>query len=200
MKNLIAFLVLFILTLPALAQRNQTLIRGRVDSGGFGGPVVKFSSFNGDPAAFVGGRGGWILNFRDGQTFILGGGGYGLVSEHKTGTATVFEREPLYYNVGYGGFELEYINHTRRLIHAGGMVLIGGGAINYRDNQFDTYGKDDPFFVVEPGLHLELNVTDFFRIAGGASYRFTTGVSLDQLDDDDLSGPSGMLTFKFGKF
>ncbi len=68
-------MVICLVAFPAFAQE-ETLIKGDVESGGFGGPVVKMTSLNGQDGILVGGRGGWILN----HSFIIGGGGYGLAN------------------------------------------------------------------------------------------------------------------------
>ncbi|NIN69246.1 MAG: hypothetical protein GTO63_32105, partial [Anaerolineae bacterium] len=59
-----------------VAQEPETLIEGDVRHGGFGGPVVKFTEVNNEFGVLVGGRGGWIIN----DSFVLGAGGYGLVT------------------------------------------------------------------------------------------------------------------------
>lgn len=56
------------------------------------------------------------------------------------------------------------------------------------------------FFVVEPGLEVEINVTRFFKIGVGASYRFVRESDLTLVSNDDLSGFSGGFSLKFGKF
>jgi len=58
----------------------------------------------------------------------------------------------------------------------------------------------DSFFVIEPSVHVNLNVTTFFRIAAGVSYRYVSGLNSTLSTNADLSGPSGVLTFKFGMF
>ena len=85
---------------------------------------------------------------------------------------------------------------TRNLVHFSFYTLIGGGGANY--NEEDQNG--DTFFVIEPGVNALFNVTDFFRIGGGVSYRLISGVNLDGVSDTDLSGASVALTFKFGSF
>jgi hypothetical protein len=63
------FLLVIVFTLPVLAQE-ATLINGEIESGGFGGPVLKVTSINGENAVLVGGRGGWIIN----HSFVLAAG------------------------------------------------------------------------------------------------------------------------------
>ena len=56
--------------------------------------------------------------------------------------------------------------------------------------------------IIEPGVELEFSFTQFFRMAGYFSYRFTTDVGLE----DDIASPDALtnynagLRFKFGKF
>ena len=180
---------------PVLAQ-DETLISGKIESGGFGGPVVKFTQVTDEFGVLVGGRGGWIIN----HTFVIGGGGYGLANEIKAkqiGPDTL-----LYLSLGYGGLELEYVHASNKLIHSSIQVLIGAGGVNYteRDNHSERGREGDTFFVVEPGVNLILNVAKSFRVGVGASYRFISGVNFNGLSNGDLSGPAATLTFKFGKF
>lgn len=201
MKKVLLALFCFGLLHPAFAQKEETLFSGHVSHGGFGGPIVKFSDVAGEFGVLVGGRGGWIINFRRNHSIVLGGGGYGLSTETLVNDL-IIDGRAVYMTMGYGGFELEYVNHTRKLVHFSIPLLLGGGAIDYRYRggpiNFDL-GTDE-FFVVEPGLNLMLNVTRFFRIGGGVSYRFVNGVNLTGVTNDDLSGVAGVLTFKFGSF
>ena len=198
MKQLTVLLFLCMMVTSALAAKSdETLISGEVEHGGFGGPVVKLTEINGRTGILVGGRGGWIIN----HTFVLGGGGYGLASDIKAkeiGLGTI-----LYLDMGYGGLELEYVVNSPKLIHLSFHTLIGAGSIGYRerDDHFEwDDDSDDIFFVAEPGANLMLNVTEFFRIGLGFSYRFINGVDLEGLSDSGLDGVSTNLTLKFGKF
>jgi hypothetical protein len=195
MKRLAVILLLCFITLPLLAQE-ETLIGGEIESGGFGGPVVKFGSINGESGIFVGGRGGWIIN----HTFILGGGGYGLTNNVKAKVLGPYGER--YLNFGYGGLELEYIAQSDRLIHFSVMTLIGAGGLGWRDESFrgGMNSDSDAFFVLEPAAQVNLNVTKYFRLSAGVSYRYVSGVDSPAASDTDLSGPSGVLTFRFGRF
>jgi hypothetical protein len=91
-------------------------------------------------------------------------------------------------------------------------VIIGAGGVSYfedyeweQDNPpppeyYDTNIDADAFFVLEPGLELELNITQIFRLAIGGSYRYTSNVSLIDHEADVLRGFNGYFTLKFGKF
>jgi hypothetical protein len=187
-----------LLTLTANAQEAETLFQeGEIDHGGFGGPVIKASQINGATGLFVGGRGGWIVDHR----FIIGGGGYGLVNaiDALVPNATGDRR----LSFGYGGLELEYVNTWDRLVHWSAMVLIGAGGVGYRRPDSmggGDVGNADEVFVVEPAVQVNLNITKFFRISAGAAYRHVTGVTTPATTNQKLSGGSGVLTFRFGKF
>jgi len=196
MKTASVVMLLCLGIFSAFAQE-ETLISGEIESGGFGGPVLKLGSFNGETAILVGGRGGWILN----HSFIIGGGGYGLANDVKAKVPGPYGER--YLNFGYGGLELEYVSQSDRLIHFSFQTLIGAGALSWRDEDVRVGMRDsdsDTFFIVEPGANVTLNVTTYFRISGGISYRFISGVQSPASSSPDLSGPSGVLTFRFGKF
>ncbi len=184
----------------AEAREIQTLFHGDITHGGFGGPVIKFGSVDGDLAVWVGGRGGWIINISNEHTLSLGGGGFGLTTEHRMPVQLDPSVREL-AAIGYGGFEMEYTNRTYRLIHMTASTLIGAGGITVRDDEVNI-SEDDPnaFFVLEPGIHAELNVTSFFRIATGLTYRLTSGIDNGGFRDRDFSGFNAQITFKFGAF
>jgi len=182
-KHLLLIAALLAVSSPALAQEESTLVSGEFHSGGFGAPVVKFSSAMDKFAVFAGARGGWIIN----HTFVLGGGGYGLANDIKlAGTVSRIE-------FGYGGLELEYINSSDNLIHFTVYTLIGGGGIS-------TDIGDDGVFVLEPIVNAELNITTYFRINGGVGYRWVGGVDTPSLSSSDMSAVVGQLSLKFGAF
>lgn len=198
-KRLIWIGILCMWTLPALGQA-ETLIRGEVAHGGFGGLVLKLTEMDGEMALLMGGRGGWIINLSDGHAVVLGGGGYGLVSDVRAEGLRSARGRPLYLNLGYGGFSFEYVNRTNRLLHVSAELLIGAGGTNYRDRNYDEFDNAEAFFVLEPGVNGMLNVTPYFRMGAGVSYRLIQGTDLEAFSDTDLSGFSGVLTFKFGRF
>jgi len=195
MKTFLLLLCLCLLSLPVLAQE-ETLISGDIESGGFGGPVIKYGSVNGEGGILVGDRGGWIIN----HTFIVGGGGYGLTNNVKAKIPAPSGHK--FLNFGYGGLELEYIARSDKLTHFSVMALIGAGGVSWRNESGGMVGSDneDSFFVFEPAAQVNLNVTKNFRISGGVSYRYVSGVNLPASTNADLSGPTAVVTFRFGTF
>ncbi len=206
MKTILVLLISTIIISCQIYAQEETLFgRGEISHGGFGGPVVKYTQIKNEPALLVGGRGGWIIN----HSFMIGGGGYGLVNNINKNNLFVsgyFLNRP-YINFGYGGIEVEYIALSDNLAHFSVCTLIGGGGVSYRNNLWeDNYDNNDwnspsdAFFVFEPSLNAELNVISFLRLNAGISYRFVSGINLDDLKDSDFAGPSAVLTLKFGKF
>jgi hypothetical protein len=192
----VLFLLFVILTLPVFAQEQTLIGAGDIENGGFGGPAVKVTSINGETAVLVGGRGGWIIN----HSFVLGGAGYGLVTNVRAkNTDSVHQ----FIHMGYGGLDLEYIASSNDLVHLSLGLLIGGGGIGFKDeddDMFDNHRTMESFFVLEPSAHANLNVTHFFRIAGGVSYQYINGLKSPVSTNTDLSGLSAVLTLEFGKF
>ena len=209
MKNLTILLLLTFITLPLQAQEQETLFSSPVDHGGFGGPLLKVSQIAGETGLLVGGYGGWLIDHR----LMIGAGGYGLVSNIRADAAAEEAYSPhgekLYVEFGYGGIMLEYIIAPSKLLHLNVQTLIGGGSAGYRedwyDDSWDWHGsyrdRHEIVFVLEPAVNAELNLTTWFRVAGGVSYRYVTGINdLVALQDSDLSGLSANLAFKFGAF
>lgn len=185
------------------AQETQTLFDGDVTHGGFGGPMVKFDDIRGELGVWVGGRGGWVINLDDYHAITLGGGGYGLATNHSIpdGYEGFDDDRDYVATNGYGGFLLEYTNRSYQLLHVTATGLIGAGGLTIRERNFSDIDEDpNPFFVLEPGVHLELNVTSFFRIATGVNYRFTSGIDKAGFRDSDFTGANATVTFKFGFF
>jgi len=185
MKCVLIFAALLVWVSPAFAQES-TLVSEDFHSGGFGGPVVKFSEIVDEFAVFAGGRGGWIIN----HTFVIGGGGYGLANDIRVGDSLVGRD----IEFGYGGLELEYINSSNNLVHFTVYLLIGGGGLS------GTVVEDESVFVLEPALNAEMNITKFFRLNAGAGYRFVSAVDNPGYDDSDFTALYGQVTAKFGAF
>src|SRR3954451_3376641 len=82
----------------------ETLISDRIHSSGYGGLSTQYSKFNHQDAVFLGAYGGWMINHR----FMLGLGGYGLVTSHKGFGINPVINEQNKLRMGYGGLMVEY--------------------------------------------------------------------------------------------
>lgn len=170
--------------------------------GGFGALTVNATSLNGEEALLTGFRAGVILD----HGMAIGFGGHGLVTsvykEHTSGEAK------LQLEMGYGGLLFEPILAPKWPVHITLPVLIGAGGAVYTsssdsaDYWYDDYEVEDvdAFFVLEPGVNVEFNITRFFRLDVGASYRYLRDIDLINTNNKDLNGWSGGFTMKFGKF
>ena len=214
MKNLAITLLLTLLITPfSWAQDHyekpvkptKTLLGDGAKVRGFGSVDIRMTEMMDDLGVLVGAHGGIILN----NHFVIGLGGYGLTSNFQEEGGENFD--DLYLYGGYGGLILGGIFSPKEVVHIYTPVLIGAGGMevtdrNYLNNfhrpqpPFGTYTETSAFFVVEPGLEVEINVTRFFKIGVGASYRFIRESDLITVTDKDLSGFSGGMSLKFGKF
>ena len=219
-------LLLLLSALPVSAQEQTLLGSGPVDNGGYGALVTKFTTVNGRFGLLLGARGGWIIN----HSFSVGLAGYGLVNNVRAHTPGPNGEPYLNLGYGGLDLEYVYRSddvvhvsiHT--LIGAGaagyrfsiwapseprytgmhwGFPWGSWNAVPDRawENNYDTwphYWK--AFFVVEPGANLDINVTSWMRTSLGASFRVVSGLHSDATTNRDLSGPSGMISFRFGSF
>jgi len=184
-----------------------------VSHGGFGAVSVGYSNIMNRDALLMGARGAWVVN----HNFALGVGGYGFMTDPKNDVR--LNNEQYEIGGGYGGFIIEPIVGAKKPIHLSFPLLIGAGGIvydkNWRDKDYeenvDTYEDSDAFFVIEPGVEVELNMLKFMRVALSVSYRYTTDINLNYKESTTPTptaiGPESMLRgfnygmiFKFGKF
>jgi hypothetical protein len=100
----------------------------------------------------------------------------------------------------YGGFEMEYIHKSDKLTHWTVHTLIGGGTARLRVHDPRSTLESGRFYIVEPSLNVDVNITTWFRIGVGGGYRIVFGLDLEEVTSSDLCGPSGLIIFKFGSF
>lgn len=198
-RRLLVLLVLIGCHFPVHAQQ-ETLLDGEVTHGGFGALGSKFSAIGGSLAYLQGVRGGWIINFREAHSVSLGLGTYDLENEISF-YPPFSEGNQHVLALDYTGFELEYTYGSRQLLHVSVPMLIGGGSAGYHDaDSRDDSEVTDGVFVLEPGVNAEVNIVNWFRVAGGLSYRWVSGLTVPALSDGDVSNLSAVITLKFGDF
>ncbi|MBP1648151.1 MAG: hypothetical protein H6Q30_1596 [Bacteroidetes bacterium] len=197
MRPFTIFILLTALGATVFAQE-ETLLTSDHETGGFGGPVAKFTRINGQNALMLGGRGGWIVD----HSFVIGGGAYGVATEVDAASNILPEQGPLNIDFSCFGLEVEYIFRPDSLVHLSLYALVGGGAVRFvKDRAQDTQvDETDLAFVFEPTANAELNLTTWCRIMAGVSYRIVAGVTQIGLTNRDFTGPSASLTVKFGSF
>jgi hypothetical protein len=188
MKKMLIALVLVLLAGGLKAQENgiQTLFGSGTRISGFGGPMMSFTSINGEFAHMMGGGAGVLLG-----DFFFGGYGEGLTNSIIAGGNRI--------SFGHGGFWTGYSIMADRALHPCLSTQIGWGNIQQRDESHYNLTEDN-IFVINPAIELEMNFTRFFRLGVGAHYRFVSGVNTSTLSNADFSGLGAFLTFKFGWF
>ncbi|MBN2057697.1 MAG: hypothetical protein JW782_02755 [Candidatus Saganbacteria bacterium] len=194
MKHLLIALICLCLASPSLAQQRTLADQGFV-SGGYGGPLMHYSSVKGNNALFMGGEGAWIAN----KTFLLGGGGWALISNIAADKLNPSSTGNLEFSCG--GIKLGWIFNSDELTHFVIHSLIGWGQAAYKPPGTTATTDNSNFTVLEPGVDYEINITPNFRLALSSSYRIISGVdSTPGLKDSDLSGMAFGVVFKFGSF
>jgi hypothetical protein len=175
-------------------------------SGGYGALSFGYTQIDGKDAFLAGIKGGWLVD----HSFTLGFVGYGFIND--VSSPPPGGQFQTHLGGGYGGLLLEPIFFPKFPVHFTIPLIIGAGGISYFEDyeysqgnpippeSYDGTIDSDAFFVFEPGLELELNVTEIFRLAVGGSYRYTSNVVLIDHEGNILRNFNGYLTLKFGKF
>lgn len=186
----------------------DTLFKGKVSHGGYGAPAVKITSVNGEAAVMPGIQGGWVIA----HSFVVGAAGFGLATRQDAPAGMLVDGRPSTLEMGYGGLRLGYLVMPQSVVHLGFGLLIGGGGIaalskdelpvvsNGAIKYERRVDNSEVFFVTEPEIEGEVNVTKFMRIAVSASYRFVAGVDSPGVSNWDVAGPAGGLAIRFGSF
>ncbi|HPD65088.1 MAG TPA: hypothetical protein P5050_05965 [Bacteroidia bacterium] len=204
MKRLLLAIILLNAT-AAFSQNDdeiKTLFGNELKFGGYGSFDMKFTSISNHASLLLGGKGGCILNHQ----LVLGGGGWGLSTPVRLVLSDGLGHDSTgRLNFGYGGVLFEYMLFPTKAINLSIPLLIGSGSakLYYRDyNLFfdNALIESSTFFVLEPGIDIQLNLLSFMRFSLGASYRLISGTFLENLDDRDMSGLSINASFKFGYF
>lgn len=197
---LITILSVFIFQTAANAQESETLFDGDIRHGGFGALVFGATSVNGQFTYFRGTRGAWVINLNDEHAIHLGLAGYRTANDFEASRWDIPEVNEPELKTNYGGFEIEYVNRSQNLFHFSVQALIGSGNVRYDNRNIELDTRSDHYFVLQPGVNLNMNVTNWFRISGGLNYRYTGGVNLEGTSNSGLSGIATFFALRFGKF
>lgn len=208
MKTTIFIMVLSSLILNVHSQNNEetkSLIgKGLINKwGGYGSFEGKASTLKGEPSLYLGIKGAVITN----RTFAFGLAGGGFVSKN------VFDGDGQFGDVAelrlamvYGGVFGEFIGFTTKKVHFTVPLVLGfGGAAileqfppeveEINENVIET----GVFMLLEPGVNLEINITEDLRFFVGPHYRWAAD-KLDSLEGKDLSNFGLNFGFKLGSF
>lgn len=178
----------------------KTLAGSMNHSGGFGALSFRMTEFEDETMVMAGIRAGWIIN----RTLGIGFEGHGIIP-----TAQLSGIDPLQDVValgGYGGMFLELILFSNQVVHLTFPASAGAGWIGYTDDWETTSANsagiidEDIFWYVEPGANVEVNISRNFRLAVGASQRFTQDMELLNTSTNALEKRNYYVTLKIGGF
>jgi len=186
----------------------KTIFRNSGSTGGYAAFSNKFTTINGDYANMVEFYGGWYLGHR----ILIGLGGAAttnyipVLPEH-----SVNPNARMSYEYLQAGLMTEYVIASDQAVHVAFQLFAGGGGTlqyertDWRDDDWDdniNYHEHDEdfFYVLEPGVKIEVNVFRWLRFSPGVSYRIAYESKSKGLSDDALSGTSINMTLKIGKF
>lgn len=190
--------LLMVLSSVASAQMQdstQTLMKSGVEVLELWAPELKINSIQGSTGTLIGLYGGALID----RTFLIGLAG-GVNLGHPT------------INYGYIGGIVQYIVKPARLVHCSGQMFFGyGTAKDYEntksglmDNFWNISGAN--FFLVEPGINLEMNIKPGMTLVTGLSYRFVSGlnesnenIQITHMTTQDMSGLNFSIGLKFIK-
>ena len=190
--------ILMFLSTGAAAQENdptQTLFKSSVKVSELWTPEIKINSIQGNIGTLIGFYGGALID----RTFLVGiSGGVNL------GHPRV--------NYGYFGGIAQYIYKPENMIHLSSQILMAYGTTkdyeNPKSGLLDNFWNISGarFFLMEPGVNLELNLGTGLTLVAGISYRYVSGldesdenVSITHVSNKDLSGVNFNLGLKFSK-
>jgi opacity protein-like surface antigen len=180
----------------------KTLFGDNKPRGFYGAFSIGYSEIDQKQAVVFGGRFEWIVSHSIG----LGFGGNGFINEYHYDQIL---NQEVFLTGGYGGFYIEPIVVPNFPVHVSFPILLGVGGVSYITKETEYYHNmiedSEVFLVAEPAAEVELNITRNFRLALGASYRFTTPFDVGAtgstpVSSKSIEGWSYMLTFKFGRF
>lgn len=189
-KQSLLFLCFFITSSVLSAQTETLFSRSDIRFGGFGGPIVEYSTVNDQAVVDVGGGGGLLIN----DFFV---GGYGMGSE--VGTLQI-DGSSYDLEMRHGGLWLGYSYNAHKLIHPYASIRLGGGELTAENTSSTKF--EDSFFTVSPDLGFELNLATWFKVVAAAGYRFTNldEVSIPNVKNGAVDSFTAGLTFRFGGF
>lgn len=158
-------------------------------------PGLKFNSIQNDVGSVIEMYGGPVFN----QSFLVG-----MVGGVNVGHPRV--------NYGYLGLITQYIYQPNKLVHFSGQLMSAYGSTKdyerKKSSLFDNFWNitGTNFFLIEPGINMELNLKENMRFTAGLSYRMVTGldqtsefVSLTHVNNRDMSGVNLRTGLIFGR-
>jgi hypothetical protein len=161
-------------------------------------PTIRATPTGAHWGAMWGAKGGALVN----KNFMVGLGTFASLSHPEL-------------NVGYTGLLVEYRYMPHRLVHFGGSLLVGYGSVTRVPVSigflspiqivWENTGRlfNPQFFVAEPSVFGEINLSSTIALSLGASYRWVSGLEedlssgLNSPTNQTLSSPSIDIGLRF---
>ena len=188
----------------------QTLLSrdGNMSHGFYGGFEFGYTMISDRSAMLTGFNMAWVVD----HTLEFGFVGKGFVTNPLPDIN--LSNQNFLYTGGYGGLHFAATIMGNKPINISFPLTIGAGGISYIRSQYSGYNDNFypesyyAFFVVEPGVEIQLNMTRFFRLCAGVSYRHTSDIYLiySETNNQNITSPSSLrglnmsVKLKFGKF
>jgi hypothetical protein len=189
MKTMILALFVSFLSVHALAQDITYTRSGSTPINRFyAGIIGKTAALNGSWGLLGGMRIGYNID----ENSSIGLSAFGLIPE-RLDQSYINRNGRNDMHLGYFGAEAVIKYHISKIVYLAGTMMVGAGRVNYVD-----VGGNDYFFIAEPGVSINYNITEFFGIGFSVDYRRAAGVKYADLTDNSLSGWSMDLAFNFG--
>lgn len=204
--NILGIIIaLGIFSLTAKAQESEYLIGNdkEINWGGFGGPEISFSDAFGEYSTMAGFKAGVVMD-----NLVIGAGFMGMLSAAEIeGEGTEVEVVELEPTIAYGGLYTEYFFMREQPVHFSVNALIGPGAYWIFEEEITPTGFHDDnlvessgFFVVQPGVNVELNLIRPLKFYVTAGYRIVGAEGVERIAADDLSGFLFGFGLRLGKY
>ena len=181
--------------LSAQEEAPKTLLKSEISITDLFVPEFKMNSIQGDMGSLIGFYGGPLIN----HSFLVGACG-GVNFGHPR------------VNYGYFGGIGQYILRPEDMVHLSGQLVIAYGTTkdyeNPKSGPLDNFWNISgaSFFMMEPGVNLEVNITNRMMVAIGVSYRYVTGldensedISRTHVTNQDMSGVNFNIGLKFNR-
>ena len=159
-------------------------------------PEIKVSTIENETGTALGFYAGALIN----KSFLIAGA-FGGSGDYQTN------------NYCYFGILGQYTHNPHKLVHPSAQLLIAAGSTLEYDNERSNIFDNDlettaTFYFAEPGVNLEVNLSQKIRLVSGLSYRFAWGmdeyssdyITQTPLTSNDMSAFNVNLGLKFGLY
>lgn len=195
-RLIIIFFVLILISQPTFSQETKTIFGGDYNISFIWGFDFKINSIQGKPGTLAGIYGGTLIN----NSTILA-----LTIASNIGHPNV--------NYSYIGLWSQYTYKPYQLIHFSGQLLLALGTTkDYnkpKTSTMDNFGNTSGpgFYIIEPGVLTEINLSEKFRLGVGVNYRLSLGldsnnilISKTKVSNEDMSGINFVINLKIGLY